>query len=157
MALLCISFPFPLGLLFLTIRYFYKFTRGTGFAVLIPRSAKDLWKNSGGIPSNWDGCSRYTKWRANPGSCWEDWWNAGNPDGENPTGGISWNGRNGNSRNRRTRISRSSSGKKNDADDLRIASFKSSTGQPEQIPILSGGASGGSPEAVPPSHACRSG
>ena len=76
-----------------------------------------------GISTNWKGYSRYTKWREKPKSCLEDWWNAGNPHAGIPMQGGSWNARNGNSRNLRTKISRSSSGKKNDPKDLRIAPF----------------------------------
>jgi hypothetical protein len=47
----------------------------------------------------------------------EDLWNVGNPEGENPIGACSWKWQNGNSRNRQMRISKSSSGKKNDPDD----------------------------------------
>ena len=96
---------------------------GINFAVSIPKFSLALWKNRGGISTNWNGYSRSTKWREKPKSCLEDWWNAGNPHAGIPMQGGSWNARNGNSRNRRTKISRSSSGKKNDPKDLRIAPF----------------------------------
>ena len=95
---------------------------GTNFAVL-NHKLTEAGKNRGGISANWNGYSRYTKLRTEPRSCLEDLWNVGNPEIENPIEAGSWNWRNGNSRNRQTKISRSSSGKKNDP-MIKIVSFK---------------------------------